>query len=485
MKTTPYQKTQLKLRMRMLLALLLASAFGFMIPWITPVVAGATNNSSEEIHHSNPVSLGPAPIVSEEKLSSDSSSELFAIQNTEEMRTELENLINEYREEQGMAPLSIHSCTREAADVHAIDLADNQMCSHTGSDGSNPATRMFRAGCGLPYGEIVACGLSTAEAVLQGFIDSPQHRSIMLCANCVSFGAGYAETTTHMRNYWVVNFTKDASTPAPTATTQPPSPTPTATSVPPTASPTSVPMTMGDVDCDTSRNVIDALYVLQHDAGLRDSGAACEQERVYETTCDVNTDENCNVVDALLILQCDVGNTNPLCPEGGGPAGINPLLEFGRTDSMNIDAGDITDLRGKRGRAKHSSGNLQFGRATKDIDGQWNVPLELDLHDARKVGALSLIVQYDTTQYSIDACDTNSQQVGLCNDGGEGLLRMSLTATEGLAENSPIATLKVRSNEEGGTWNQRAFRMMVDTAGSTEGKPLRLEVRDSKGRMQR
>ncbi len=72
---------------------------------------------------------------------------------------------------------------------------------------------------------------------------------------------------------------------------------------------------MGDVSCDSAVNVVDALFVLQFEVGLRvDSGCPLAPDTLYLAACDVSADELCNVVDALFILQCEVGIPNTFCP---------------------------------------------------------------------------------------------------------------------------------------------------------------------------
>lgn len=73
---------------------------------------------------------------------------------------------------------------------------------------------------------------------------------------------------------------------------------------------------LGDVSCDLNSDVVDALFVLQYDVGLRDATSACPlaTDQMYEPACDVSGDGACGVVDALFMLQCDVGLTNPYCP---------------------------------------------------------------------------------------------------------------------------------------------------------------------------
>ncbi len=75
---------------------------------------------------------------------------------------------------------------------------------------------------------------------------------------------------------------------------------------------------LGDVTCDDLVNVVDALFVMQFEVGLRDDSGGCplppSPDTLHVASCDVNEDGLCNVVDALFILQCEVGIPNVLCP---------------------------------------------------------------------------------------------------------------------------------------------------------------------------
>jgi type VI secretion system secreted protein Hcp len=91
------------------------------------------------------------------------------------------------------------------------------------------------------------------------------------------------------------------NTPGPTNT-----PTPTATATPTPAG------RQGDVNCDGVVNVVDALFILQYEVGLRVDGGGCPlppppHELLDAAGGDVNKDGLTNVVDALFILQCEVG----------------------------------------------------------------------------------------------------------------------------------------------------------------------------------
>lgn len=62
---------------------------------------------------------------------------------------------------------------------HSKDMASKNFFSHTGSDGSSPGTRITQAGYSWStWGENIAAGYGTVQAVVDGWMASPGH-----CAN--------------------------------------------------------------------------------------------------------------------------------------------------------------------------------------------------------------------------------------------------------------------------------------------------------------
>ena len=93
---------------------------------------------------------------------------------------QLELLINRERAGYQLQPLAIHLGLRRASQNHALDLALTQRCSHDGSGGSTPESRMVKEGLQRPYGEIVACGQASPEAAVQAWMGSSGHRAAAL-----------------------------------------------------------------------------------------------------------------------------------------------------------------------------------------------------------------------------------------------------------------------------------------------------------------
>ncbi|MBT8368887.1 MAG: CAP domain-containing protein [Deltaproteobacteria bacterium] len=120
---------------------------------------------------------------------------------------ELITLINQQRQTYGLAPLRTDTALVSAARRHSLDMAQNNVFSHTGSDGSTPWSRMRDAGYNLGYGgENIAAGYPTPAGVLNGWMNSQGHRDNMLSPNFCDLGVGYAfgERSSYGR-YWTLD----------------------------------------------------------------------------------------------------------------------------------------------------------------------------------------------------------------------------------------------------------------------------------------
>jgi thermitase len=165
-------------------------------------------------------------------------------ENPTELEQEVIGLINVERQNAGLAPLRTDVRLVEAARLHSQDMAANSFLSHTGSDGSSPWDRIARAGYPMiTGGETVGGGYTTAQAIVQGWMDSAPHQAILLNPEFQDIGVGYAynANSTH-RYYWTADFgvSQDGGQPPPTATGTPDCPTRTPT-VTPTRTPSVTP----------------------------------------------------------------------------------------------------------------------------------------------------------------------------------------------------------------------------------------------------
>ncbi|MFE0583130.1 CAP domain-containing protein [Streptomyces sp. NPDC058892] len=112
-------------------------------------------------------------------------------------------LVNQERAAAGCPAVTLNAQLTKAAQDHSADMAAHSNMSHTGSDGSNPGTRITRAGYNWStYGENVAYGYSTPEKVMEGWMNSQGHRENILNCSFKEIGIGLAQPG----NYWTQDF---------------------------------------------------------------------------------------------------------------------------------------------------------------------------------------------------------------------------------------------------------------------------------------
>lgn len=104
-------------------------------------------------------------------------------------------LINAERARAGLGRLAPSPELQAAAQGHACDNARRDRMSHTGSDGSNFAKRVQRAGYRYStLNENVAYGYPTARQIVSGWMASPPHRKNILAARTRDIGMGLAQS---------------------------------------------------------------------------------------------------------------------------------------------------------------------------------------------------------------------------------------------------------------------------------------------------
>ena len=117
-------------------------------------------------------------------------------------RSDVGALLNAARAQNGLPALRQNAKLTAAAAQHAQDMARVGFFSHSGSDNSSVGERVRAQGYAYCYvAENIALGQPTAEAVMQGWMNSPGHRRNNLSPNGVEYGAARADG-----NYWVLVF---------------------------------------------------------------------------------------------------------------------------------------------------------------------------------------------------------------------------------------------------------------------------------------
>ncbi len=240
-------------------------------------------------------------------------------------------LLNDYRAQNGRAPLTTDCRLNAAADWFANDMAiDNYWpVNHLDNEDPprGPGERAAAFGFDAPVGENLGAGFTTAEAMFQAWQGSSGHNSNML-GNYVVIGIGRAyHPNAFFGWYWVADFAVSVPPPAQPACAPPATPPPTAppatatapASTPTTAAtstpqPTPEPLVWGDTDCDHQIGPVDSLRVLRLDAGLSTTTqATCPpmgEPLFVNGELRVWGDVNCDgpdPVDAVLLLRFDAG----------------------------------------------------------------------------------------------------------------------------------------------------------------------------------
>ena len=105
-------------------------------------------------------------------------------------------------------PLAWSDALARAARVHALDMERNDFFDHTGSDGSDPPTRVARTGyAARAAGENLAFNQETPEDVVRGWLASPHHCATIMEPRFRELGLAYV--ISHRREqsiYWDLTF---------------------------------------------------------------------------------------------------------------------------------------------------------------------------------------------------------------------------------------------------------------------------------------
>jgi len=114
--------------------------------------------------------------------------------------------LNAYRASYGLGPVRLSQRLNAASQVHAADLAQAGIASHTGTDGSSHADRATRQGYKFSLvGENVATGQKSWKKVFKAWQDSPGHNENLLQPDVTDFGIALVyEPTTTYSTYWAM-----------------------------------------------------------------------------------------------------------------------------------------------------------------------------------------------------------------------------------------------------------------------------------------
>lgn len=124
------------------------------------------------------------------------------------------DLTNAERDKAGVAPLTLNPQLQDSANAYSQVLASSGCFAHTCGPVPDFADRDAAAGyvAWTTIGENLAAGYSTPEAVMDGWMNSPDHRSNILSTEFTDIGIAVTTGNTPFGVYWAQEFgTRDDS----------------------------------------------------------------------------------------------------------------------------------------------------------------------------------------------------------------------------------------------------------------------------------
>jgi hypothetical protein len=214
----------------------------------------------------------------------------------------------------------------------------------------------------------------------------------------------------------------------------------------------------GDVSCDGQADAVDAMFILQHEVGLRpEESNSCPlpEDTIYRPGCDVSGDGLCNVIDALLILQCEAGIHNSFCPVVN--AAMSPEHEPAAPNDAILSIG---------------SGTVAPGESLK-------VPLTASLGEA-KFGAATITIRYDPVVLKATACDEDPDDaldMALCNinkaPGETGFTTISAAGVSG-----EVMLAEVTFEAIGAEGDRSPLTLVADPFAGPSGQALDVTIQN-------
>lgn len=130
-----------------------------------------------------------------------------ADQNTSEQAEAVLKLVNQERSKQGLQALTLDKKLNNVAQLKAEDMRNKNYFDHNSPTYGSPFDLMRSQGVDYrTAGENIAAGQTSAEKVMQDWLNSSGHRANIMNANYKKLGVGYCAGGSY-GTYWVQEFT--------------------------------------------------------------------------------------------------------------------------------------------------------------------------------------------------------------------------------------------------------------------------------------
>ncbi len=106
--------------------------------------------------------------------------------------TQVANLINNARAQNGLPGLAVNAILTAAAQAHSIDMACHGLTSHTGSDGSSVQERIAAAGYSASRSSEIIYASGYPQTAFDWWMSDQVHRNEILNPYLTEMGVGYA-----------------------------------------------------------------------------------------------------------------------------------------------------------------------------------------------------------------------------------------------------------------------------------------------------
>ena len=128
----------------------------------------------------------------------------YAPEQIQTLRADLLVEINRTRQTHNLARLQENNALRRAAQRYSCHNANRGVISHRGSDGRYPPDRVEDVGYDFVFvGENLAVGFREPAAVVEGWMNSPSHRELLLHETPEDIGLGIAAENA-LRWHWTM-----------------------------------------------------------------------------------------------------------------------------------------------------------------------------------------------------------------------------------------------------------------------------------------
>lgn len=168
-------------------------------------IAQKNNTTTKELVSLNPTLKNPNYLTIAQKLTVSQNKQNTTTTQATSTQQEVVNLVNKERAKVGLAALTMDSALTKVAQAKSQDMKDNSYFSHTSPTYGSPFDMMKQFGISYKSaGENIAKGQTSAQQVVEAWMNSEGHRANILDKKFTHIGVGYVSSG----HYWTQMFIK-------------------------------------------------------------------------------------------------------------------------------------------------------------------------------------------------------------------------------------------------------------------------------------